>query len=68
MIRHEYDENPTINHNFTIGILMLEHANVFWSILLFIQIKPQAQHLSFYCGDVMEIVYYIYLYIIRSMV
>lgn len=58
MIRHEYDENPTINHNFTIGILMLEHANVLEYIIVHSNIKPQAQHLS----DVMESIRYINMY------
>lgn len=51
MIRHEYDENPTINHNFTIGILMLEHANVLEYIIVHSNKTPGTTPLC----DVMEI-------------
>lgn len=57
MIRHEYDENPTINHNFTIGILMLEHANVLEYIIVHSNKTPGTTPLC----DVMEIIYIVYL-------
>lgn len=63
MIRHEYDENPTINHNFTIGILMLEHANVLEYIIVHSNKTPGTTPL--WCDGYIVYIKYVWKFIIE---